>query len=651
LKVSVIIVSYNVYPFLDNCLRSVQQAMAGIEGEIIVVDNASVDRTTQLVKSHFPEVILISNTDNKGFAKANNQGIVIARGEYILLLNPDTVVSENTLTTCIDFMEQHQDAGAAGVKMIDGSGKYLPESKRGLPTLLASFMKMTGLYHLAPNSETWNSYYAGHIREDETAKVAVLTGAFMFLRKSTLDKTGMLDEDFFMYGEDVDLSYRITQAGYSIYYLPATRIIHYKGESTKKASLNYLITFYQAMLIFTQKHPEFKGQQFLIHVAIYLHGLIQLVKQFVARTWPVVLDSMVLYGSFLLVSQLWSRYFYENPLYFQPPFYYFNIPLYVVIVFCSMILNGAYDKPYEQRRSWLGFFTGVLMILVIYAFLPVHFRTSRMVIVLGSFLYACYIWLSRSYLRPWRSSTGIHPQHEYRRAIIVADREEADRIKELINRSRDQIDIIGTVSPGENESNALADSLGNLSKLNDIVRVHDVQEIIFSAQDVPFSAFSGSMSSLGPGYRYMLAASTTMNIVGSMSRDTEGESYGLRINFNLSHPSSRRSKRLFDVISSFLFILLAPIWILILPNRKRAFVDAVQVLWGLKTWVSYNPADPMIMSLPRLAPGVLYPAYADGHPNELIRLEHIHYVYARDYHWTSDFSILTTQWKRIGQLI
>ena len=160
MKVSVIIVSYNVYPFLDNCLRSVQKAMAGIEGEIIVVDNASVDRTPQLVKSHFPEVILISNTDNKGFAKANNQGIVIARGEYILLLNPDTVVSENTLTTCIDFMELHQDAGAVGVKMIDGSGKYLPESKRGLPTLLASFMKMTGLYHLAPNSATWNSYYA-----------------------------------------------------------------------------------------------------------------------------------------------------------------------------------------------------------------------------------------------------------------------------------------------------------------------------------------------------------------------------------------------------------------------------------------------------------------------------------------------------------
>jgi GT2 family glycosyltransferase len=649
LKISVIIVSYNVYPFLDNCLRSVRRSLEGIDGEIIVVDNASVDRTPQLVKIHFPDVLCISNPDNKGFAKANNQGIAIAKGEYILLLNPDTVVSENTLATCIDFMDQHPDTGAVGVKMIDGSGKFLPESKRGLPTLLASFMKMTGLYHLAPNSSTWNSYYAGQVKENETAQVQVLTGAFMFLRASTLEKAGMLDEDFFMYGEDVDLSYRITQAGDSIYYLPTTQIIHYKGESTKKASLNYLITFYQAMLIFTQKHPEFKGQKFLIHVAIYLHGLIQLTKQFIAKTWPVVLDSVVLYGSYWAVSEIWSRYYYKNPLYFHPSFYYFNIPLYVLILFAGMILNGAYDKPYEQRRSWIGVFTGVLMILVIYAFLPVHFRTSRMVIVLGSFLYVCFIGLSRSYLSPWRSASGIHPDRENRRAIIVGGKEEADRIKELINRSRDQIDIIGTVSPDELKSLSNEDSLGNLSKLEDIVRVHGVQEIIFSAQDVPFSAFSGSMSTMGPGYRYMLAASTTMNIVGSISRDTEGESYGLRINFKLSHASSRRSKRLFDLVSSLLFIVLSPVLIYFIPKQKKAFINLFEVLLGHKTWVSYNPADPMIQSLPRISPGVLYPAYTDGHPNELIRLEHIHYVYARDYHWTTDFSILTSQWKKIGQ--
>jgi len=648
LKISVIIVSYNVYPFLDNCLRSVRQAMTGMEGEIIVVDNASVDRTPQLIKTHFPEVILISNLDNKGFAKANNQGIAIAKGEFVLLLNPDTVVSENTLTTCAAFMDEHEDAGAVGVKMLDGSGKFLPESKRGLPTLSASFMKMTGLYHLAPRSASWNSYYAGHIKEEETGLVEVLTGAFMFIRKSALEKAGVLDEDFFMYGEDVDLSYRITKAGFSIYYLPATRIIHYKGESTKKASLNYLITFYQAMLIFTKKHPEFKGQKFLIHAAIYLHGFVRLLKQFLTKTWPIVLDSVVWFACFLLVSQLWALFFYHNPSYFHSSFYYFNIPLYVSIVFVSMVLNGAYDRPYEQRRSWIGLFTGVLMIMVIYAFLPILFRTSRMVIVLSSILYLAYIWISRSIMPPWRDAPGFHSQQENRRAIIVGGKEEADRIKELINRSSDQINIIGTVVQND-QWQLNDDSLGDLSKLADIVRVHHVQEIIFSAQDVPFSSFSGSMSALGPAYRYMLAASTTMNIVGSMSRDTEGESYGLRINFKLSHPSSRRSKRLFDWISSTLMIITSPILLVIIPQRTKAFIHLWQVWWGQKTWVSYNPADPMHQSLPSIKPGVLYPAYRDGHVNELIRLEHIHYVYARDYHWTTDFSILTGQWKKIGQ--
>jgi len=623
--------------------------MEGIDGEIIVVDNASVDRTPQLVKQHFPEITLISNPDNKGFSKANNQGISVARGEYILLLNPDTIVSENTFTTCIDFMGSHTNAGAVGVKMIDGSGKFLPESKRGLPTLKASFMKMTGLYRLAPRSAVWNSYYEGQVDENETAKIHVLTGAFMFMRKSALDKAGLLDESFFMYGEDIDLSYRISKSGYSIYYLPTTNIIHYKGESTKKASLNYLFTFYQAMLIFNHKHPEFKGQQSLIHGAIYLHGTARYIKQFFLRSWPLILDCLVLFGCYLLLSQLWSGYYYENPEYFHPPFYYFNIPLYVLIVSIALLLNGAYDKPYEQRRSWLGFMTGVIMILVIYAFLPVHLRTSRMVIVLGSVAFAFFIWLSRSYLFPWRSTSGIHSRNMNRRAIIVGGKEEADRIKELINRSSDHVEIIGLVSPEEQLDNGNETFLGNLNQLNDIVRVHDVQEIIFSAQDVPFSAFSGSMSTLGTGYRFMLAASTTMNIVGSMSRDTEGESYGLRINFKLSHPTSRRSKRLFDITSSLVLIIISPVVLLFVKNKGRAFANMFQVLSGRKTWVSYNPADPMIKSLPRLNPGVLFPAYTDGHPNELIRLEHIHYVYARDYHWTTDFSILTTQLKRIGQ--
>ena len=643
MKVSVIIVSYNVYPFLDNCLRSVIQSIKGIEHEIIVVDNASVDRTPQLLRQHFPQVTLVENEINVGFAKANNQGIAIAHGEYILLLNPDTILSENTIEACVHFMHDHPGTGAVGVKMIDGSGKFLPESKRGLPTLRASFMKMTGLYKLAPNSSFWNSYYHGESKENETAQIEVLTGAFMFIRTSALVKAGLLDEDFFMYGEDIDLSYRITKAGYDIYYLPTTSIIHYKGESTKKASLNYLLTFYNAMLIFTQKHPEFSGQRILIRMAIYLHGFLRLVRQFVASAWPVLVDALLAYGSFFLVSLIWSRYYYENPAYFNPSFYYLNIPLYVCIMLSGLFFNGAYDQPYESRRSWMGFLTGVILIFTIYAFLPVEYRTSRMVIALGSLLFGILLALTRL-----KKTSTRHSAVVVRKALIVGGKEEAARIKELINRSSDHIEVIGTVSPHDHDPDD-SEVMGRISHLEDIVRVHGAKEIIFSAQDVPFSLLTGSMSRLGPGYRYMLAASTTMNIVGSMNKDTEGETYGLRINFKLSHPSTRRSKRIFDFLSAVFLFILSPILLFFVREKRRMMQHILQVIGGFKTWISYNPLDPTIYSLPPLKKGILHPAYLEHGPNDLIRLEHIHYVYARDYHWTTDMSILFQQWKRIGQ--
>lgn len=648
MRISIIIVSYNVYPFLDNCLRSVRQAMQGMAGEVWVVDNASVDRTPQLVQEHFPEVHLITNSDNKGFAYANNQALKQAIGEYVLLLNPDTVLSGDTLKVCLQFMDAHPDAGAVGVKMLDGSGRYLPESKRGLPTLWSSFMKMSGLYRLFPRSAVWNNYYQGHVGENETAKVEVLTGAFMCIQKKALDKTGLLDEDYFMYGEDIDLSYRLTKAGYAIYYLPATHIIHYKGESTKKTSLNYLLTFYQAMLIFTRKHPELRGQQLLIKIAIYLHGFTRLLRQLMSGTWPVLMDFMLLYGSFYCISRIWSVFYFHSPGYFQPAFYWFNLPLYAFLATLVMFLQGAYDRPLEQRRSWIGFFSGVVVILVVYAFLPIHLRTSRMVIGLGAVLFGISLFLTRSFLLPWKKDR-MSNQGENRKAIIVGGKEESDRIKELINRSRDQIDIVGTVTPEDLPASSPSDSLGPISRLEEIIRVHQVREIIFSAQDIPFSVFTGCISKLGPALRYMLAASTTMNIVGSMNRDTEGESYGLRIHFRLSYPSVRRSKRLFDLVAAIAFCIASPILLILLPNRLQFLRNLLQVFSGRRTWVSYHPADPMRSSLPSLVQGILAPAYSTPSEESSRRLEHIDYVYARDYHWTTDLSIVTSQWRRLGQ--
>ena len=254
MKLSVVIVNYNVEHFLEQCLKSVFKAMDGIEGEVFVVDNHSVDGSVGMVKEKFPQAILIANKQNTGFSKANNQAIAVSKGQYVLLLNPDTVVEEDTFHTCIKFMDSHPDAGACGVKLIDGKGNYLPESKRGLPTPEVAFYKIFGLSTIFPKSKRFGKYHLGFLNAEETHEIEVLSGAFMFMRKEALDKSGFLDEAFFMYGEDIDLSYRITLSGYKVYYHPETRVIHYRGESTKKSSINYVFVFYQAMIIFARKH-------------------------------------------------------------------------------------------------------------------------------------------------------------------------------------------------------------------------------------------------------------------------------------------------------------------------------------------------------------------------------------------------------------
>ena len=207
-----------------------------------------------MVKEKFPQAIVIENKKNTGFSYANNQAIKIAKGEYVLLLNPDTVVEEDTFEKVIAFMDAHPDAGGLGVKMIDGKGNFLPESKRGLPTPSVAFYKIFGFSKLLPKSKTFGKYHLGFLDKDQTHEIEILSGAFMLLRKKALDTVGLLDERFFMYGEDIDLSYRILLGGYKNYYFPETRIIHYKGESTKKSSVNYVFVFYRAMVIFAEKH-------------------------------------------------------------------------------------------------------------------------------------------------------------------------------------------------------------------------------------------------------------------------------------------------------------------------------------------------------------------------------------------------------------
>lgn len=244
MKLSVVILNYNVRYFLEQCIRSVQKAITSLDAEIIVIDNDSKDGSCEMVKKYFPSITLIENKDNVGFSKANNQAVEVAKGEYVCILNPDTAVGEDTLEQAIKFYEQTKDIGALGVYLMDGTGNFLPESKRNLPTPKVSLLKLTGFD---------SKYYANHLSETSEGQVDVLVGAFMLIKREIYNEVGGFDEDYFMYGEDIDLSYKITKAGYQNHYLGSTTVLHYKGESTKKDDA-YFDRFYGSMQIFYRKH-------------------------------------------------------------------------------------------------------------------------------------------------------------------------------------------------------------------------------------------------------------------------------------------------------------------------------------------------------------------------------------------------------------
>lgn len=280
MRLSVIIVNYNVKYFLEQCLCSVMKAIAPLgegQAEVIVVDNQSTDDSVEYLRSRFPSVFFIENRENSGFGRANNQGVQMSRGEFILFLNPDTIVAEDSFTVCLAEMQGQPELGAIGVRMVDGGGKYLPESKRGFPTPWVSFCKLSGLTRLFPASRVFARYYLGHLPEKENNEVEVLAGAYMFVRRKAAEITGGFDERFFMYAEDIDLSFRIRQAGFRNFYCASTTIIHFKGESTLK-DVRYVRHFYEAMILYVRKHYRGIGAWFYVQLLKAMTAIRSLVQ-------------------------------------------------------------------------------------------------------------------------------------------------------------------------------------------------------------------------------------------------------------------------------------------------------------------------------------------------------------------------------------
>ncbi len=304
IDISVVIVNYRVKYFLEQTVRSAKEALEGFRGEIIVIDNNSGDDSISHLRECFPDVIVIQNSDNPGFGRANNQGFDIARGRFTLILNPDTVIGSHTLRDCVDFYEAHKDdCGGIGVQMHDGNGRFLPESKRSFPTPWVSFCKIFGLSKLFPRSPLFAKYHLRYLSADEAHCVDILSGAFIFVPTDLLRRIGGFDEDFFMYGEDIDLSYRLVKEGRRNYYIPSP-IIHYKGESTQKDTYRYVRIFYEAMQIFFRKHYPNYSRIYgaTVNFAIALRTWMSLAKRFFRRMVPQRQPAVEPYRAVVLVS-------------------------------------------------------------------------------------------------------------------------------------------------------------------------------------------------------------------------------------------------------------------------------------------------------------------------------------------------------------
>jgi GT2 family glycosyltransferase len=647
MKLSIVIVNYNVKYFLEQCLHAAQKAALKISSEIIVVDNDSVDGSCQMVSEKFPEVELISNKENVGFSKANNQAIRIAKGEYILLLNPDTVVEEDSFLKIVTFMDKTPDAGGLGVKMIDGKGHFLPESKRGLPTPEVAFWKMFGFSKLFPRSKRFGRYHLGYLSNDQIHEVDVLAGAFMLLRRETLDKVGLLDEDYFMYGEDIDLSYRITLGGYKNYYFPETTIIHYKGESTKKGSINYVKVFYNAMIIFAKKHFS-KGNarrySILINLAIYLKAFLSLSVQFLKAVILPIFDALFIYLGFAILLPNWEAYKFQRG-YYPPEYLHFAVPVYILIWISCVWANGGYRKNIQFKRIFKGLAWGVISILVFYSLVDESLRYSRALLLLGS-AWAFAALPAYRYLLSKLRVMGLDLElGKQKRIAIVAAETEARRIAELIVNSDLKIETAGYVSPIELVHDQFY--LGNIHQLPEIIRINKIDELIFSSEDIPSQEIIRIMLDLtGLNIDYKIAPPESLSIIGSNSISTAGDLYVVHIN-SISTERNKQNKRVFDLAASVFLLVLSPVLTAFVENIPGYLRNIFEVISGRKSWVGYHSRNRS--HLPAIKNGILSPASIFPDTISDKKKDELDIIYAKDYRIINDFEILRKSWRKIGK--
>ncbi|MCC5927449.1 MAG: glycosyltransferase [Bacteroidetes bacterium] len=606
--VSIVIVNYNVKEYLVNLINSINQSVGNFNVEIIVIDNNSTDGSVEYLSSKFTNVVFIANNANVGFGKANNQGIQVSRGKYILLLNPDTLIKENTLSVMISHMDNHPQTGAAGCKLLNPDGTFAPESRRSVPTPSSALWKVLGLTSIFPKSKRFSDYYLGWMDEDEPGSIPVLSGAFMFFRASVLKELGGFDERFFMYGEDIDLSYRTTQLGYQIDYVPSTSIIHYKGESTKKDHLDYVVMFNKAMYQFFDKHYS-SGYSFLFKFIVKAGIIIRATSSYVVSSFRkiskpaadlVILNALVFIffliryqiapdnllqeyqTSFLVVNGLLSGFFIALSRYYE----LYGINKYSVTSLIKAVLIA---------------FAGVALV----TFFLRDFAFSRWILLFGAITSTVILGVFRFYQKNYsknrfNASGAIKPT----RVLIVGI---SSKTLDLLSLVRSRVDwnyeIVGLiVQKGEQWVDEVenVNVIGRTEHVPDLVRHHKVEQLIFLGNSVSSDEILNIMTQIRSESLIFKIVPDSMDFIIGKSNVEYFEDVPLvDVRLSYSIPWNIFLKRNLDIfLSGFLLLTLFPLSLLSILRAVITIGKPVEVQFQryrneidkLKLWQPYEQA-------------------------------------------------------------
>ncbi|MGE5351262.1 MAG: glycosyltransferase [Acidobacteriota bacterium] len=561
IDLSVIIVNFNVKEFLQNLLGSIQKSTGKISTEVIVIDNASDDGSVEILREKFPWVKLIASQKNLGFGRANNLGLEISQGKYILLINPDTIVQEDTFQKLISFFEKTPDAGLAGCKVLNSDGTLQLACRRGFPGPWTSFTKVTGLSKLFPKSRLFARYNMTYLDENQTYEVDAISGAFMMMKREVYEKVGGFDSQFFMYGEDLDLCYRIQKAGYKVYYVHDTQIIHYKGESTKRSSMDETRVFYEAMHLFVKKHFS---SSFLVEIILRFAIIVRQLFAFL-NVYRLVALALIFDFLFFDLSLYFAAHLYHSPHWHGFPadtvLGIYTIPALIQISIAFSM--GAYKKDsISVLRILYSIVLGFFILSSVTYFLK-QYAYSRAVLIIT---YAILLFM----LPAWRIilklgfKLGMKEEiYKTRTLIVGTDRHAIDLAKKLKTKLTSIQKITGLI--GLNRKNVGEkiegiDVLGSLENIKKIIRERKITEVIFASGEMSYNQMLAVVSECqGENVDFKVAGSELDYLVGKSSITMLDEIPLLEIFYNISTLTSKVTKRIFD------FVLTIPALIFIYP--------------------------------------------------------------------------------------